>query len=81
MKHLRHFCIATILTFTLAFSAFAGDIHCGVVSDPPSQQSAAAGDMATEPSAADETSGTETAYVDPVTGLALDLLQSLLSLF
>jgi hypothetical protein len=63
--------MATILTFTLTFSTFAGDIHCGVVSESPSQQTSVAGDMATG----------ATVTVDPITGLALDILQNLLSLF
>jgi hypothetical protein len=81
MKYLRRFCVATILTFTLTFSTFAGDIHCGAVSETPSQPASVTGDMATGATATNETSIAETTYVDPVTGLALDILQSLLSLF
>ena len=81
MNRLRQFCATFILIFTLALSAFAGDINCGIVSESSSPQSASTGEMATGASATDETPSTGTAYVDPVTGLALDALQSLLSLF
>jgi hypothetical protein len=71
MERLRHFCAATILTFTFTLVAFAGDMQCGVTSESPSQQTSITGDMATG----------ATVTVDPITGLALDILQSLLSLF
>ena len=74
MKRLRHFCAATILTFTFTLAAFAGDMQCGVTSEPPPPESEIAGQMDTGASA-------ETAVVDSVTGLALDILQGLLSLF
>ena len=67
MKRLRHFCVASVLTFTLTFSAIAGEIECGVVASPP-PQSSATGDI-------------HTGYVDPVTEFGLSFLQSLLSLF
>ena len=81
MKRLRHFCIASILTFTLALSAFAGNIECGVVDAPPPQQSVVTGEMATGATATDETESAENLLIDPVTGLALDILPSLMTLF
>jgi hypothetical protein len=81
MKRLHHFCVASVLTFALAISAFAGDINCGVTSAPPPQQSAVTDDIHTGGTATSETSSAETVYIDPVTGIALDILQSLLSLF
>ena len=81
MKRLRHFCAAAILTFTLTLSAFGGDIECGVVDPPPPPPSSVMGEMATGVTETNETPSSETAYIDPVTGLALDMLQSLLSLF
>lgn len=80
MNRLRQFCATSVLLFTLTLSTFAGDIHCGVV-DPPAQQSAANSEMATGDAATTVTSGDEDLFIDPVTGLALDILQSLLSVF
>jgi hypothetical protein len=80
MKHLRHFCFASILSFLLTLSAFAGDINCGVVSPPP-EQTSVTGNMATGTTATSESTSDENLFIDPVTGLALDILQSLLSLF
>ena len=80
MSRLRHFGIATILTIAVSLSAFAGNIDCGVVGTPP-QQVSVTGEMATGASATNETLSTEATYIDPVTGLALDILQSLLALF
>ena len=82
MKRLRHFCGVTILTFTLGFSVIAGEMECGVVDPPPSPPpSSVMGNMATGVTTTSEASSAETGYIDPVTGLALDMLQSLLSLF
>ena len=77
MKRLRQICAVTILAISVTLSAFAGNINCGAVEPPPSDPTASVtGEMATGATATNET-----AYVDPVTGLALDILQSLLSLF
>ncbi|HYE64728.1 MAG TPA: hypothetical protein VD966_04040, partial [Pyrinomonadaceae bacterium] len=65
MRYLQQLCVAVALTLALALSAFAGDIHCGVTSQQPSQP----------------TSASEESIVDPVTETALNLLQSALSLF
>jgi hypothetical protein len=82
MKHLRQFCAVTILTIVVTLSASAGNINCGVVAPPPPEQTtSAAGEMTTGASATSETLSAETAFVDPVTGLALGILQGLLSLF
>jgi hypothetical protein len=35
MKNLRHFCAVTILLLALAVSAFAGQVDCPGVVDPP----------------------------------------------
>jgi hypothetical protein len=82
MNHLRRFCLTFVLTIALTLSAFAGDIHCGIVSDPSSGSSATSvtGDMATGAATTNETSA-ETTYVDPVTEIALSLLQGVLALF
>lgn len=72
MKRFRRFLVATVLALAFSVPAFAGDMWAGITSQPPSQ-----------PATAESTSGSvsETTAVDPVTELALDLLQSLLSLF
>jgi hypothetical protein len=77
MKRLRQICAVTILTVSVTLSAFAGNINCGAVEPPPPETpSSVTGEMATGATATNETT-----YVDPVTGLALDILQSLLALF
>lgn len=81
MKRLRYFCAITILTSALTLSAFAGTIECGVVAPPPPQQSAVMGDIHCGVTATCATPGAEIVVIDPVTGLALNILQSLLSLF
>ena len=82
MNRLRQICAVTILTISVTLSAFAGNINCGVVEPPPPDPSASVtGEMATGATATNDSLSAETAYVDPVTGLALDILQSLLSLF
>jgi hypothetical protein len=79
MSRLRRFCVVSILTFIFALSALAGDIECGVVS-LPTQQPLVTGEMATG-ATTNEMSSAETTYVDPVTEIALNLLQSVLALF
>ena len=81
MNYLRRFCSISVLIFALTISTFAGDIHCGVVSPPPEQKASITGNMATGATETSDTSSDENLFVDPVTGLALDILQSLLSLF
>lgn len=78
MKHLRHFCLASALTFALAFSAFAGDINCGILSAPPIPPPPVTGQMTTGTT---ETSETDTSFIDPMTEFTLNILQGLLSLF
>lgn len=80
MTRLRHFCVASVLTFALAFSALGGDINCGVVVLPPDPPASVTGEVDPGDTGTDETS-TETTYVDPVTALTLNILQSFLSLF
>jgi len=80
MNRVRQFCAATVLTLVLTFAVFAGDMATGYVQTPP-QQSAVAGDMATGDTATDEISSAKPISIDPVTGLALNILQSLLTLF
>lgn len=83
MKPLRQLCAATVLVFALGLPAFAGDMECGNVPPPPPPQQTASviDDTATGTTATNETSSEETTFVDPVTELTLDILQSVLSIF
>jgi hypothetical protein len=81
MKRLCHFCATTVLTISVALSAFAGNINCGAVAPPPEQPASVMGDIPNGATATDETASAEIVFIDPATGLALDILRSLLSLF
>jgi hypothetical protein len=88
MNRFRQLCATTLLTVVLAASsALAGHLPMGVTSPPPSTETSATGDMpngatsSSEDSVTGEMPSGDTAEIDPVTGLALSLLKSLLSLF
>ena len=80
MKHLRHLCAATVLTFTFVLATFAGDMQCGVVSPPPDPPASVLGDTTNEVTVTNE-ERPETSFVDPLTELTLNILQSVLALF
>ena len=67
MKKLKLSLVATALTLALAIPALAGNMPCGVTSTPLKQTATA------------EVS--QTTALDPLTELALSLIQSALSLF
>jgi hypothetical protein len=88
MKRVRQLCKTALLTVVLAASsALAGDMPMGDTSTPPSTETSATGNLPCGVTSASEASVTgnmpfgATAEIDPVTGLALNLLKSLLSLF
>jgi hypothetical protein len=91
MKRVHLLCATTLLTMVLAASpALAGHLPMGVTSTPPPTETSVTGQMpmgVTSSSTSSETSVTgnmpfgDTSEIDPVTGLALNLWQSLLSLF
>jgi hypothetical protein len=81
MKHLRQFCASAVLTLALSLSAFAGTIDCGSVPPPPPQETTLAGDIECGFMTTNETSSTETTFVDPMTELTLNILQSVMVLF
>ena len=88
MNRFRQLFATTLLTFVLATSpALAGEMPCGVTSPPPTTEASATGDMPGGVTSSSEASVTgnmpfgATSEIDPVTGLALSLLKSLLSLF
>jgi hypothetical protein len=78
MTRLRHFCLASVLTFALAFSALAGDINCGIVTLPPDPPASVTGEVDPGATGTGETS-TETTYGDPMTELMFSILPRFLS--
>ena len=75
MKHLRHFCSAAALTCVFAQSAWADDgvIHGGYVPPPPPPP---ASDIQSDDPVADAQ-----ALLDPVTALAVTLVQNMIGWF
>ncbi len=71
MKHLKHLCAASVLTLAFSLHAFAGDMSTPAVTSSSSQPSAA-GTM--------DTPGATTSG-DPLTAVALSILQNALALF
>lgn len=78
MRNLRQLCVAAVLTLIVAAHTFAGDMHTTITAPP--QPSATDGQMETTVVGQMTTWSSETA-VDPVTQVALSLLQSVISLF
>jgi ABC-type phosphate transport system substrate-binding protein len=83
MKKIQRFCAAAVLMLVLGLSAAAGEISMpGATSPPPPQKSSATGDISIPgETATGEMSGPGVVALDPVTEAALNLFQSLLSLF
>jgi hypothetical protein len=84
MKTLRQLCIALAFTLALTLPAFAGEITTGVAPPQPSQpaQTATAnGEITTGITGQEETGSCEATAIDSATEIALNLLQSVLSLF
>jgi Spy/CpxP family protein refolding chaperone len=76
MKKLKSLCGAVVLTLLLALPVFAGQMTTTVADPPPPT---ADGQMTTTIAGQMQTGSSEA--VDPVTQVALSLLQSVLSLF
>jgi hypothetical protein len=83
MKTLRQFCVAFVLTLTFTLPAFAGDIHTTVTAPPPppSTSSTAPGEISTGVAGDISTTISEEATTASMAETALNLLQSVLSLF
>jgi hypothetical protein len=83
MKSLKKVCAAVLLTLILSLSALAGDMSCGITAPPPppQSQSATTGDMPAGIASTDGAAGDEAMAFNPVTEIALNLIQSLLALF
>jgi FlaG/FlaF family flagellin (archaellin) len=82
MKNLRRLFCAVVFTLALTIPAFAGDMQTGIA-PPPSQPQTATlnGDMQTTVTGQAETDSSEATAADSATEIALNLLQSVLSLF
>lgn len=80
MKHLRRICASAVLTLAFACSALAGDMECGDVPPPPPQQMTSTTSQ-TDTGITATNNMSSTTAVDPVTEAALNILQSVLSLF
>jgi len=78
MKTLRQLCAAFVLTLMLALSAFAGEMEAGIAPPPPPQQATMQGEIHTGSAGQIETG---VAITDSVAQAALNLLESVLSLF
>ena len=80
MKTLRQLSVASVFVFVLAMPAFAGEISTGIAPPPP-PHAATAGQIETGITGQIETDSSEATSADSATEIALNLLQSVLSLF
>lgn len=84
MKTLRQICVVVVFTLVLTTSAFAGEIEITKTAPPPSQPTqtdAAQGEIEIGITGQEETGSGEVSATDSATEIALNLLQSVLSLF
>jgi hypothetical protein len=86
MKNLRRLSVALVFALALTAPALAGDIETGITQPPPPSQTQAQaattdGEIETTVAGQAETASSETAVNNSATGAALNLLQSVLSLF
>ncbi|MBV9925644.1 MAG: hypothetical protein JOZ96_11555 [Acidobacteria bacterium] len=82
MKDLRRLFGAVVFALALTIPAFAGDIQTGVAPpSQPAQTATANGDIQTGVTGQEETGSSEATATGSATEIALNLLQSVLSLF
>jgi hypothetical protein len=87
MKNIKPLCIAFILTCLLTMPALAGQMDTGIVNPPPTPTVTTDGQMDTgiadkSPATTEgQIHTTSSEAVNPVTEMALSLLQSMLLLF
>ncbi len=81
MKSLRRLSVALVFTFALTLPAFAGEISTGIAPPQPVKTATADGDIQTGVTGQIETGSSEATATDSVAEIALNLLQSVLSLF
>jgi len=80
MKSLRRLSITLVFTFALSLSTSAGEIST-TIAQPPTQTATTGGEMDTGITGQIDTSSSEAIVNDSMTEVALNLLQSVLSLF
>lgn len=85
MRNFRYSLVAVVLMLGLAGSAYAGDMYSGYTSPPPPPQqtstASVTGDMYSGVTSSTISTGSDTASIDPVREIALNLLQGLLAIF
>lgn len=83
MKTLRQLSVALVFALALTVPALAGDIETGKPQPPPSNQTTATtkGQIDATVAGQVETGSSEATATDSATEIALNLLQSVLSLF
>jgi hypothetical protein len=83
MKTLRQLCITLAFTLALALPAFAGEISTTVAPPQPAQTATATagGEISTTITGQEEAGSSEATATGSATEIALNLLQSVLSLF
>ena len=79
MKNLRQLCVVVILTLVLTVGTSAGQIETTFTGPPPAPSIATEGQIETTITGQIQTGSNEA--VDPVTEMAISLLQSVLPLF
>jgi hypothetical protein len=83
MKTLRQLFVASLFTLALTTFAFAGEISTPLAPPQPAQAttSTAGGDISTGLTGQEETGSGEVSATDSATGIALNLLRSVLAVF
>jgi hypothetical protein len=81
MKTLRQLLVASVFTFVLTMPAFAGQMDTTIAPPPSSQAAVTKGEIHTSVTGQEETGSSEATATGSATETALNLLQSVLSLF
>jgi hypothetical protein len=81
MKTLRQLPVALVFTLALTIPAFAGEMETGKTPPPPTSTATTAGEIHTTVTGQEETGSSEATATGSATEIALNLLQSVLSLF
>jgi hypothetical protein len=81
MKALRQLCVALVFTFALTLPALAGEITTMVVPPQPAQAVTRQGEIQIPVVGQIDTGSSEATAADSATEIALNLFQSVLSLF
>lgn len=81
MKPLRRLCVALVFALALTNSVFAGEIDTGIAPPPPPRTATTNGQIETTVIEQTKTDSSEATTIDSATEIALNLIQSVLSLF